>query len=138
MTSVKVEFLGCTYTISFGKNYHLYIFIKLKKQVMSINYHNLQSRKPQDLTCVTFGTPLGLLFTNELKRTWSGAAVYSSICFCFCFYVVGYMFSLPLRSRPTKMIVVIKISKKKKKKKNACRVKLGFAVFTTLPKTQSR
>ena len=118
MTSVKVEFLGCTYTKSFGKNYHLYIFIKLKKQVMNIKYRNLQSRKPQDLTCVTFGTPLGLLFTNELKRTWSGAAVYSSICFCF--YVVGYMFSLPLRSRPTKMIVVIKLSKKKKKEKKKC------------------
>ena len=101
---------------------------------MNIKYRNLQSRKPQDLTCVTFGTPLGLLFTNELKRTSSGAALYISICFFF--YVVGYIFSLPLRSRPTKMIVVIKLSKKRKRK-NACRVKLGFAVFTTLPKTQS-
>ena len=60
MTSVKVEFLGCTYTKAFGKNYHLYIYIKLKKQVMNIKYHNLQSREPQDLTCVTFERPLGL------------------------------------------------------------------------------
>ena len=60
---------------------------------MSIKYHNLHSRKPKNRTCVTFGTPLGLLFTDEfieLKRTWYGASWYGASVVGFVLVFICY------------------------------------------------
>lgn len=84
------SWIGWNYT-NLSERIIIYAFFIKKKRV---KYHNLHSRKPKNRTCVTFGTPLGLLFTNEfieLKRTWYGASVVGFVLVFICYWVHVFM-----------------------------------------------